>query len=94
MSSKKPKVVKLKRRKIKIKSAKSCQTLQIEYDEGKIVKSISNPDYQSLLKCVSDKDRAELSKNEDEFEYLYPNKDDPLFNVKIANILPVLSQRK
>ena len=49
MSSKKPKVVKLKRRKIKIKSAKSCETLQIEYDEGKIVKSISNPDYQSLL---------------------------------------------
>ena len=84
MSSKKPKVVKLKRRKIKIKSAKSCETLQMEYDEGKIVKNISNPDYQSLLKCVSDKDRTELSKNEDEFEYLYPNKDDPLFNVKIS----------
>jgi hypothetical protein len=84
MSSKKPKVVKLKRRKIKIKSTKSCQTLQTEYDEGKITKNISNPDYQSLLKCVSDKDRAELSKNEDEFEYLYPNKDDPLFNVKVA----------
>ncbi len=65
MSSKKPKVVKLKRRKIKIKSTKSCETLQTEYDEGKITKNISNPDYQSLLKCVSDKDRAELSKNED-----------------------------
>ena len=48
------------------------------------MKSISNRDYQNLLKCVSDRDREELSKNEDEFNYLYPNKDDPLFNVKIA----------
>ncbi len=88
MSSKtgkpKPKVVKLKKRKIKIKSKKSCEILQTEYDEGKIVRSINNSDYQSLLKCVSDKDREELSKNNGEFEYLYPNKDDPLFNVKIA----------
>ena len=82
--TKKPKVVKLKKRKIKIKKVKSCETLQNEYDEGKIVKSISNSDYQNLLKCVSDRDREELSKNEDEFNYLYPNKDDPLFNVKIA----------
>ena len=82
--TKKPKVVKLKKRKIKIKKVKSCETLQNEYDEGKIVKSISNRDYQNLLKCVSDRDREELSKNEDEFNYLYPNKDDPLFNVKIA----------
>ena len=80
----KPKVIKLKKRRIKIKSTKSCETLQTEYDEGKINKNISNPDYQLLLKCVSDKDRDELSKNEDDFEYLYPNKDDPLFNVKIA----------
>jgi len=80
----KPKVIKLKKRRIKIKSTKSCETLKTEYDDGKINKNISNPDYQLLLKCVSDKDRAELSKNEDEFEYLYPNKDDPLFNVKIA----------
>jgi len=82
--TKKPKVLKLKKRKIKIKKVKSCESLQNEYDEGKIVKSISNRDYQNLLKCVSDKDREELSKNEDEFNYLYPNKDDPLFNVKIA----------
>ena len=82
--TKKPKVVKLKKRKIKIKKVKSCETLQNEYDEGKIVKSINNVDYQNLLKCVSDRDREELSKNEDEFNYLYPNKDDPLFNVKIA----------
>ena len=57
MTSKKPKVVKLKRRKIKIKSTKSCESLQTEYDEGKMITNISNPDYQSLLKCVSDKDR-------------------------------------
>ena len=63
----KPKVIKLKKRRIKIKSTKSCETLQTEYDEGKINKNISNSDYQLLLKCVSDKDRDELSKNEDEF---------------------------
>jgi len=80
----KPTVVKLKKRKIKIKSVKSCETLQTEYNEGKISKNIGNADYQALLKCVSDKDREELSKNEGEFEYLYPNMDDPLFNVKIA----------
>ena len=80
----KPKVVKLKKRRIKIKSVKSCETLQTEYNEGKISKNIGNADYQALLKCVSDKDREELSKNEGEFEYLYPNMDDPLFNVKIA----------
>jgi len=80
----KTKVVKLKKRKIKIKSVKSCETLQTEYNEGKISKNIGNADYQALLKCVSDKDREELSKNEGEFEYLYPNMDDPLFNVKIA----------
>jgi hypothetical protein len=80
----KPKVVKLKKRKIRIKSVKSCETLQTEYNEGKISKNIGNADYQALLKCVSDKDREELSKNEGEFEYLYPNMDDPLFNVKIA----------
>ena len=71
--TKKPKVLKLKKRKIKIKKVKSCESLQNEYDEGKIVKSISNRDYQNLLKCVSDRDREELSKNEDEFNYLYPN---------------------
>lgn len=80
----KPTVVKLKKRKIKIKSVKSCETLQTEYNEGKISKNIGNADYQALLKCISDKDREELSKNEGEFEYLYPNMDDPLFNVKIA----------
>lgn len=80
----KPKVIKLKKRRIKIKSVKSCETLQTEYNEGKISKNIGNADYQALLKCVSDKDREELSKNEGEFEYLYPNMDDPLFNVKIA----------
>lgn len=80
----KPTVVKLKKRKIKIKSVKSCETLQTEYNEGKISKNIGNADYQALLKCVSNKDREELSKNEGGFEYLYPNMDDPLFNVKIA----------
>ena len=55
-----------------------------EYNEGKIAKNISNQDYQLLLKCVSDKDRKDLSRDDHEFPYLYPNKDDPNFNIKIA----------
>ena len=81
---KKPKVIKLRRKKIRIKSAKSCDTLVQEYNEGKIAKNIGNQEYQSLLKCVSDKDRKDLSQDNDEFPYLYPNKDDPNFNIKIA----------
>ena len=87
MSSKKkstPKVVKLKKRKIRIKQRKSCDILYQEYDTGKIPKNINNPDYQHLLKCISDKDRKELAEDKGEFAYLYPNPDDPNFNVKIA----------
>ena len=87
MSSKKkstPKVVKLKKRKIRIKQRKSCDILYKEYDTGKIPKNINNPDYQHLLKCISDKDRKELAEDKGEFAYLYPNPDDPNFNVKIA----------
>ena len=81
----KPKVVKLKKRKIRIKESKSCDTLYSEYDTGKIPKNINNPEYQNLLTCVSDKDRKELGEDKGEFAYLYPNSDDPNFNVKIAN---------
>jgi hypothetical protein len=81
---KKPKVIKLKKKKIRIKSSKSCSDLQTEYDDGKIPKNISNKDYQHLLKCVSDKDRLDIAENEGQFPYLYPNKDDAKFNVKIG----------
>jgi hypothetical protein len=74
-----PKVVKLKR-KIRIKK-KSCDTLYAEHADGKISKNISDPNYQQLLKCISDKDRALVT---NEYDYLYPNKDDPNFNVRIA----------
>jgi len=87
MSSKKKstsKVVKLKKRKIRIKQRKSCDILYKEYDTGKISKNINNPDYQHVLKCISDKDRKELAEDKGEFAYLYPNQDDPNFNVKIA----------
>jgi len=76
-------VIKLKR-KMRLKSVKSCGDLQTEYDDGKIAKNISNLDYQSLLKCVSDKDRLDIADNEGLFPYLYPNQDDPRFNVKIG----------
>ena len=81
----KPKIVKLKKRKIRIKKIKSCDTLYEEYDAGQIPKNISIPDYQQLIKCVSDKDRKELAEDKGEFDYLYPNLDDPNYNVKIAN---------
>ena len=81
----KPKIVKLKKRKIRIKKIKSCDTLYEEYDAGQIPKNISIPDYQQLIKCVSDKDRKELAEDKGEFSYLYPNLDDPNYNVKIAN---------
>jgi len=78
-----PKVVKLKR-KVRIKKSKSCNTLHSEYGEGKIPKNIQNTDYQNLLKCISDTDRKELAEDKGEFAYLYPNQDDPNFNVKVA----------
>jgi hypothetical protein len=87
MSSKqksKPKVIKLKK-KVRIKKRKTCDILYKDYDEGKIPKNISNLDYQNLLNCISDKDRKELAEDRGEFSYLYPNPDDPNFNVKIAN---------
>ena len=83
-STRKPKVIKLKKRKVRIKKTKTCETLYAEYDEGKIPKNIGDPNYQHLLKCVSDKDRKEFTEDEGTFGYLYPNMDDPDFNVKIA----------
>lgn len=83
MSVKKSKVIKIKR-KIRIAKGKSCDELYKGYDDGNISKNIGEQDYQHLLKCISDKDREELTKNKSEFSYLYPNQDDPDFNVKIA----------
>jgi len=55
-----------------------------DYDKGNLKRNISNPDYQQLLKCISDEDSKLLAEQPDSFPYLYPNKDDENFNIKIA----------
>ena len=82
---KKPTIRKLKRKKVKIKKiVKSCKILKEDYDKGNLKRNISNPDYQQLLKCISDEDSKLLAEQPDSFPYLYPNKDDENFNIKIA----------
>ena len=72
------------RKKIKLKvPTVTCEELQQKYNNGDLKRTINDPEYQHLLKCVSDKDFKSLEENSEEFPYLYPNKDDAKFNVKI-----------
>ena len=76
--------LKIKRKgKLRIKAkVKPCEQLQREFKhkEG----DIDDPDYQQLLRCMSDKNRMQLSKSGDEYKYLYPILDDSEFNYKIS----------
>ena len=84
-SSKKPtKIRKLKRRIRITQPRKSCEQLQNEYDVQKLKPDINNKDYQVLLRCVSDADSKSLRSSKGKYNFLYPNKDDPNFNIKIV----------
>jgi len=97
----KPKAIKLKGRKLKIgttgvkkvkkvkKSSKApptCEVIIQNYTENKKAsRDIQDPEYQHLLRCMSDRNRAQLQRDENKDKYLYPIKDDIDFNSKIAS---------
>ena len=72
-----------KYRKPRIKIRKSCEELRKQYSDSKEV-DMNDPNYLSLLRCMSDENREILGKHEDEYTYLYPILEDPNFNYKIA----------
>ena len=75
---------KIRTKKLKLKNIKDCKTLKDDYDNGHLKKNIANKNYQQLLRCVSNDDAELLKERPNDFPYLYPNKDDVMFNVKIA----------
>ena len=73
---------KSKKRKMKLNiGMKTCSEVIREYkEEGKVDKE--SREYNTLLKCVEEKNREEIKKDEFD-ETLYPHLDDPNFNLKI-----------
>ena len=73
---KKKKFKKVKKVKKTKKPQKSCDTIISEYkdaDKSALNFDINDENYMNLLKCMSDKERSQLG-DEEEFNYLYPNK--------------------
>ena len=63
----------------------SCDTLKSRYAAGKIEQDIRDPAFQRLQRCISNESRAAFQEQSaDEYPYLYPEHDDPAFNIKIA----------
>ena len=84
---KKKKFKKVKKVKKIKKPQKSCDTIISEYkdaDKSALNFDINDENYMNLLKCMSDKERSQLGDKE-EFNYLYPNKNDTHFNVKLTS---------
>ena len=78
--------IKKPRKKIKQKITKPCSEIIREYnDKRKSELDINTPGYQNLLKCIDKKEKEDLSHSDENFEYLYPNKNDINFNFKIAS---------
>ena len=64
----------------------TCAAIKEKYtSNAKASRNIQNKEYQSLLKCMSAENRANFEKHEAKNKCLYPHKDDPLFNSKIAS---------
>ena len=83
---KKGKVRKIKRKLTIKKTAVSCDEIVQKYTEDKKAsRDIQNPEYQHLLRCISQQNREALERDEDGNLYLYPIKDDIKFNAKIAS---------
>ena len=73
------------RKKIKIKQMKPCTELIEQYKETHNSElDINSLEYQQFLKCMTTKERNSLEEHGEDFEYLYPNKNDGKFNLKIA----------
>ena len=84
----KSKVAKKRKKRVKIKKniiKESCTQLIKIIQEGiqKIEKE--SVQYQKVLKCLSEKNRKELSSSKaKQFDYLYPNLDDSRFSEKLT----------
>jgi len=75
-----------KKKKIKIKENKSCEKLIELFNSKKNSElDINNKEYQNLLKCMDTKEKKELETDTVNIDYLYPNKNDIKFNVKLAS---------
>ena len=85
--SKKSKLLRKKNKKITIGAVKPTRdTIKEKYARNaKASRVIQNEEYQSLLKCMSAENRENFNKYEEKNKCLYPHKDDPLFNSKIAS---------
>jgi hypothetical protein len=69
----------------KVTVAVSCDTLKTQYAAGKIKADIRDPTFQRLQRCISGESReAFAQQSADKYPYLYPDQEDPAFNVKIA----------
>jgi len=59
----------------------SCDMLK----SAQLAPDITNPRFQQLQRCISAENRKALAtESATQYDYLYPQKDDPSFNVKVA----------
>ena len=88
---KKGKKIKKIRKKLKLKKKipkLSCEEIISNYENKKLTVSqsdINSKEYQNVLECISEKNKNESEKNSEDFQYLYPNKDDIHFNLKLTS---------
>jgi hypothetical protein len=82
---KKGKIKIKKRGKVKIKTKiPDCNVLEEKYIElTSNDLNLYNAEQAAYLKCISDKNRRELTENKS-YDFLYPSLEDPNFNIKIA----------
>jgi len=85
------KIVKKRNIKIKLRTKKrkkeeqDCNILEEKYRNLKTTDvDLKNPEHTNLLKCMHDKNRNELERN-DSLKFLYPVLDDKNFNIRIAS---------
>ena len=77
-----------KKRKPKKKKPKkkTCPELKVLFDQDSAQTDMNNPEYDALLRCISEENRAKYEQPDTEVRaYLYPHLDDPDFNEKIAS---------
>ena len=61
-----------------------CKKLKNKY-KGQARVNINEPEYQQLLKCIATENRDQITRHGNDYDFLYPNIDDPEFNIKIAS---------
>ena len=78
--------IKKAKKKLTIKPKKKTLDCKTLISSGKKIKrDLQNPQYLDLLKCMSAINKDAIIENKINYDYLYPNYEDPLFNLKISN---------